>query len=133
MIEEHKILKDEKEDNYNEMKSRYLDSFHQELDDNPNRFRITRGEFTNFIEKNNHYKSIGPLQGIERTMNRIEDRRQSVWVKSPSKKAEMTASLRYASSVNTTIKSSISKNSELITEKYRIRKNRERIQKLFRR
>lgn len=43
----------------------------------------------------------------------------------------MTASLRYASSLNTTIKSSIGKNSELLTEKYRIRNNRQRIQRLF--
>jgi hypothetical protein len=43
----------------------------------------------------------------------------------------MTASLRYASSLNTTVKSSIGKNSSLITEKYRIRNNRQRIQRLF--
>lgn len=45
----------------------------------------------------------------------------------------MTVSLRYASSLNTTVKSSIGQNSELIAEKFRIRRNRERVQKMFKR
>ncbi len=84
------------------------------------------------MEKNNHYKSIGPLQGIERSIERIEERKKSVWIKPVSKREEMTSSLRYATSLNTTVKSSISQNSQLITEKIRIRRNRERIQRSFR-
>jgi hypothetical protein len=115
-----------------EPNSRYLQSFHRELADNPQRFRLTRGEFTDYVEKNNHYKSIGPLQGIERSIERIEERKKSVWIKPASRREEMTSSLRYATSLNTTVKSSISQNSQLITEKIRIRRNRERIQRSFR-
>jgi hypothetical protein len=43
----------------------------------------------------------------------------------------MTASLRYASSLATTVKSSIGENSILLTEKIRIRKNREHIKSMF--
>ena len=71
--------------------SRYRQTYHQELHDSPNRFRITRGEFTNFIEKNNHYKSIGPLHGEERTMDRIETTKKSVWLK-----PDLTASSDFA-------------------------------------
>ena len=76
---------------------------------------------------------MGPLQGIERTNQRIQDRHKSVWIKPPSKHTQMTSSLCYASSLSTTVKSSIAENSEMLTEKVRIRKHREQIQKLFRR
>ena len=51
------------------------------------------------------------MQGIERTNERITKRQQSVWIKPPSKREEMTASLRYASTYMTTIKSNIAVNS----------------------
>ena len=52
--------------------SRYLQSYSKELNQDSNRFHVRKGEFTTFIEKNNHYKSIGPLLGKEREVTRIE-------------------------------------------------------------
>jgi hypothetical protein len=43
----------------------------------------------------------------------------------------MTSSLCYASSLNATLKSSIGENAELLTEKTRIRRNREHIRRSF--
>ena len=43
--------------------SRYLTSFHNELDQSKDRFRKIRGEFSTFIEKNNKFKPLGPLHG----------------------------------------------------------------------
>ena len=40
---------------------------------------------------------------------------------------------RYASPLNVTVKSSISKNTDLITDKIRIRRNREQLQKMYQR
>jgi hypothetical protein len=38
----------------------------------PLRFRLTKGEFTEYLNKNHHYQSMGPLQGQERSDQRIQ-------------------------------------------------------------
>ena len=43
----------------------------------------------------------------------------------------MTSSLKFASSLDTTVKSSIGENSEMLLQKIRIRRNREHIRKTF--
>lgn len=44
--------------------SAYLQRYHQEIVANPLRFRLVKGEFTEYLNKNHHYRSIGPLQGV---------------------------------------------------------------------
>ena len=71
-MQEHKILANPED---SPPKSRYLQSFYKQFEKDPKRFNITQGECSKFIDKNNHYyKSIGPMQGIERTNERITAR-----------------------------------------------------------
>jgi hypothetical protein len=108
------------------------------------RFKKIRGEFTNFIEKNNHYKSMGPIHGEERTNSRISLTKKSVWFKPtetsssyiPFFKKTTTSYLNFPhkSSQTTAISrnmSALSNNSKMITEKTRIRDNRKKINRRF--
>lgn len=46
------------------MPDRYHDSYHTELQKNRSRFRLTKGEFTNYIEKVRANNEVfGPLVG----------------------------------------------------------------------
>jgi hypothetical protein len=45
-------------------RSSYHRRYHQEIAMDPLRFRLAKGEFTEYLNKNVHYRSIGPLQGI---------------------------------------------------------------------
>lgn len=71
MIQEQKIISSHIEDPSLSPLSRYRASYKEEFDSSQNRFKIARGEFTDFIEKNNRYKSVGPIHGKERTVDRI--------------------------------------------------------------
>ena len=95
------------------------------------RFRKTKGEFTTFIKKNNKFKPLGPLHGDFRDLTRIENTKKTVWEDRSNSSFHKTD--RYSSDLNLSVRSSISKNSELITEKHRIRQNRERVYKNYQR
>lgn len=49
-------------------RSLYDDMYKQELAKGTSRFRLTKGEFTNFLHQQRKNQILGPLEGQERTL-----------------------------------------------------------------
>lgn len=82
------------------------------MDKKQDRFRKNRGEFTQFIEKNIKFKSLGPLHGDHRDESRINETKRTVWIKPSKSMYESTKnSFLKSTDLNLSIRSSISKNS----------------------
>ena len=62
---------------------RYHDSYQAEIRKKPSRFRLTKGEFTNYIEKVRATNSVfGPLVGEERSKEKSLETQRSIIKKS---------------------------------------------------
>jgi hypothetical protein len=60
-------------------KTKYLESYYHDLSKNSSRFRLTKGEFTDYLEKN--YKTnkfFGPLIGQERSKDKSEETKKAI-------------------------------------------------------
>ena len=58
---------------------RYHENYQLELGRNTSRFRLTKGEFTTYLERNHHNSGcFGPLQGEERSQDKSLETKRSV-------------------------------------------------------
>lgn len=58
---------------------RYHLNYNEEIARNSSRFRLTKGEFTNYIERNHlNNEGFGPLYGEERSAEKSLETKQSI-------------------------------------------------------
>ena len=58
---------------------RYHQTYNQELQNNSSRFRLTKGEFTNYLQRNQKNSNcFGPLHGEERSPEKSLETKRSI-------------------------------------------------------
>lgn len=104
----------------------------KELGSSPIAFRHTRGPFGDFVEKNDRYKSVGPLLGKERSNESMMATRKSLYEKSRQSLYERTQNSQVSGylchlrrSLNHN-ESFISRNSRLFSKTTKLREERNR-------
>lgn len=69
---------------------KFRKTYAKELELSPSRWRMTRGPFLDFVERNHRYQSVGPLLGKERSNESMLQTRTRLYEKSRQSLYERT-------------------------------------------